>query len=68
MLRLLQGDVGSGKSALAKTLVWRGLGWHTLVYEGMPGILAGLVAYWALCRLPAERLLAVPVQERSVEN
>jgi len=30
-------------SGLAVALLWRYLGWHSAVYEGMPGILAGLV-------------------------
>ena len=30
-------------SGLGVALIWRYLGWHSAVYEGMPGILAGLV-------------------------
>jgi SSS family solute:Na+ symporter/sodium/proline symporter len=36
-------------------LLWRQLGWHTQVYEGMPGILAGLTFGWL-----ASRRVAVP--------
>ncbi|SHF15132.1 sodium/proline symporter [Microbulbifer donghaiensis] len=30
---------------LATALLWRWLGWHGHIYEGMPGILAGLAVY-----------------------
>ncbi|GAA5524906.1 sodium/proline symporter [Microbulbifer aestuariivivens] len=30
---------------LAAALTWRWLGWHSHIYEGMPGIIAGLVVY-----------------------
>jgi sodium/proline symporter len=32
-------------SGLTAALWWRAQGWHEFIYEGMPGILAGLVAY-----------------------
>jgi len=28
---------------LLTALLWRYLGWHDMVYEGLPGIVAGLV-------------------------
>ena len=28
---------------LGIALIWRWLGWHTTIYEGMPGILSGLL-------------------------
>lgn len=30
---------------ISTALLWRWLGWHTAVYEGLPGILAGLFAF-----------------------
>lgn len=30
-------------SGLGMALFWRAMGWHTAVYEGMPGILTGLI-------------------------
>lgn len=30
-------------------LAWRGMGWHTQYYEGMPGMLAGLCVYAVGC-------------------
>ncbi|WP_193161698.1 sodium/proline symporter [Microbulbifer hainanensis] len=35
---------------LGTALVWRWLGWHNNIYEGMPGIMAGLMVY-GLARL-----------------
>jgi ABC-type enterobactin transport system permease subunit len=35
---------------LATAIVWRQLGWHEQIYEGMPGILAGLGIYLLLAR------------------
>ncbi|MGJ8670343.1 MAG: sodium/proline symporter [Oceanococcus sp.] len=32
-------------TGLAVALIWRQLGWHAAVYEGMPGILAGLAVF-----------------------
>lgn len=32
---------------LATALIWRWLGWHAHIYEGMPGILMGLVVFAA---------------------
>ncbi len=44
---------------LGTALVWRWVGWHAAVYEGMPGILAGLMVF-AVVRLiwgrPAQAL------------
>lgn len=28
---------------LAVALIWRGIGWHNAVYEGLPGIMSGLI-------------------------
>lgn len=38
---------------LGTALVWRWLGWHGPVYEGMPGILAGLAVYGVVKLLDA---------------
>jgi len=38
---------------LGVALLWRWLGWHDSVYEGMPGMLAGLLVYAVCCSLPA---------------
>ena len=32
-------------SALVTALIWRWLGWHDFIYEGLPGTLVGLTAY-----------------------
>jgi SSS family solute:Na+ symporter/sodium/proline symporter len=42
---------------VAVALAWRELGWHTAVYEGLPGILSGFVAYavWQAAAAPARR-------------
>lgn len=36
------GAVASMAAGVAVALLWRALGWHVSVYEGLPGILAGL--------------------------
>jgi SSS family transporter len=38
-------------TGLAVALFWRWQGWHGAIYEGMPGILAGLLVYWFTSRL-----------------
>lgn len=42
---------------LGVALGWRALGWHGAVYEGMPGIIAGLAAYGLLKALPRHETL-----------
>ncbi len=44
-------------TGLTVALTWRWLGWHAAIYEGMPGILAGLFVYgcYRLARLPVAR-------------
>jgi SSS family solute:Na+ symporter/sodium/proline symporter len=41
------GAIASMISGVAAAVIWRQLGWHTDVYEGMPGILTGLAVAWA---------------------
>ncbi|HEX9808214.1 MAG TPA: sodium/proline symporter [Alphaproteobacteria bacterium] len=41
-------------TGVAVALLWRQLGWHETVYEGMPGILAGALVYLLLKRVLAE--------------
>jgi hypothetical protein len=36
-------------AGVATALIWRQLGWHEDIYEGMPGILAGLIV-WGIGR------------------
>lgn len=38
---------------LGVAVLWRWLGWHNSVYEGMPGMLAGLLVYGICCGLAA---------------
>ncbi len=38
-------------AGLGTALAWRALGWHDAVYEGMPGILAGVLTYLIFQRL-----------------
>jgi SSS family transporter len=33
-------------TGLAVALIWRSLGWHQVIYEGLPGILSGLLLLW----------------------
>jgi SSS family transporter len=40
-------------AGLATALVWRALAWHGAVYEGMPGIMIGLVVFFIDSRLAA---------------
>lgn len=35
----------------AVAILWRELGWHNSIYEGMPGILAGLVVFYVAAAL-----------------
>lgn len=35
-------------AGVAVAIIWREIGWHNFVYEGMPGILAGLLVYGVL--------------------
>lgn len=37
-------------AGLGAALIWRWLGWHAALYEGMPGILMGLFVYLAIFR------------------
>ncbi|MBU2712223.1 sodium/proline symporter [Zooshikella harenae] len=34
-------------TGLSVALIWRYLGWHTVIYEGMPGILVGLIVLYS---------------------
>lgn len=44
------GAVAAMAVGVTVALTWRALGWHADVYEGMPGILAGLVVAWVMSR------------------
>jgi SSS family transporter len=33
-------------TGLSLALLWRYMGWHTTIYEGMPGIIAGLLVFY----------------------
>lgn len=33
-------------AGLSLALLWRYMGWHTAIYEGMPGIIAGLLVFY----------------------
>lgn len=37
-------------TGLGVALLWRYVGWHNAVYEGMPGIIAGCLMYWIAAR------------------
>lgn len=37
-------------AGVAVALGWRQLGWHDMIYEGMPGILVGVAIAWALSK------------------
>jgi Na+/proline symporter len=37
-------------SGLLTALIWRYLGWHSAVYEGLPGILLGFTVLWLLSK------------------
>lgn len=56
LLMAARRDIGEGAAigmmiaGVATALVWRELGYHAYVYEGMPGILAGLALGWAASR------------------
>ena len=48
------GAIAAMAAGVVTALAWRYLGWHANLYEGMPGILAGLCVAWALSyRRPA---------------
>lgn len=45
----------------AIAFLWRAIGWHEQYYEGMPGMLAGLLVYWlGRRRVPFEREAEAP--------
>ncbi len=46
-------------AGVGTAITWRALGWHDMLYEGMPGILVGLAIAWLLSSVPA----AVPESE-----
>lgn len=46
-------------AGLGAALLWRHLGWHDAVYEGLPGIVTGVLVVFALSRRSAA---ATPVQ------
>ncbi len=37
-------------AGLATALLWRHMDWHEAIYEGLPGMLAGLLILWVGCR------------------
>jgi SSS family solute:Na+ symporter/sodium/proline symporter len=49
-----RGAIAAMTAGVAAALVWRWAGWHTDVYEGMPGILAGLAIAWTMSRPKAQ--------------
>jgi SSS family solute:Na+ symporter/sodium/proline symporter len=51
------GAIASMAAGVGVALLWRALGWHVSVYEGLPGILAGLLVAAALsaAREPLKR-------------
>ncbi|WP_200821271.1 sodium/proline symporter [Oceanicoccus sp. KOV_DT_Chl] len=44
---------------LATAIIWRLLGWHVLIYEGMPGIMVGLGLLWVFS-LTKSQLAPIP--------
>lgn len=53
-------------SGVATAIVWRLLGWHDMVYEGLPGILVGLGIAWSFSSATeARRAKFTPVTEKS---
>jgi sodium/proline symporter len=42
-------------TGVSVALLWRYLGWHNSIYEGMPGILAGLLMFYLYRLLAARR-------------
>lgn len=42
-------------TGVSVALLWRYLEWHNSIYEGMPGILAGLLMFYLLRLLPTRR-------------
>ena len=50
-------------TGIATALVWRWLGWQEAVYEGMPGILAGLAVYGV--SVAAQALAGSPAEEQA---
>jgi len=44
---------------------WRMLGWHDMVYEGMPGILSGLAVAWLASHSPAREHASAPLADRT---
>ncbi len=49
------GAIAAMAVGVATAIIWRLLDWHTMVYEGMPGILAGTVVAMALSQVARRR-------------
>lgn len=45
-------------------LAWRQLGWHDTVYEGLPGILAGLALIWSVSKRADALELKAPISQQ----
>ena len=57
-----RGAIAAMIAGVAVALAWRWAGWHTDVYEGMPGILVGLLVAAVMSR-PKEQPAAVPAPD-----
>lgn len=49
------GAIAAMSAGVGVAVLWRALGWHEMVYEGMPGILAGLGVALVLSETASER-------------
>ncbi|MFA7584796.1 MAG: sodium/proline symporter [Novosphingobium sp.] len=61
------GALGVTALGVSTALLWRAVGWHDAVYEGLPGILAATTVGWALSR-PRSRVLFSQARAPGVPN